>query len=76
LFASAAAQKAWLAKENILRYQRESAIKRTVVYDDQADHFGSEKSQWLSIEEKTKVEENQEAAHEQLHQRRHNLHVL
>lgn len=47
--------KAWEHKERLLRFDREFA-RRTVVLDDQADFFASNKS-WLTEEERIAAEE-------------------
>lgn len=40
--------------------------KRTVVYDDQADLFGTEKNEWLTREERVAVTNRQDERREEL----------
>ena len=59
--------KAWEHKERLLRFDRDFA-RRTVVLDDQADFFTSNKS-WLTEEERIAVEEKQAEQKEKLRTR-------
>jgi hypothetical protein len=60
---------AWILKETVLKHQRESA-KRTLIFDDQADHHGAQNSEWLTKNEQEDVEIEQAARFERLHQRK------
>jgi hypothetical protein len=59
--------KAWEHKERLLRFDRDFA-RRTVVLDDQADFFTSNKS-WLTEEERIVAEEKQAEQMEKLRTR-------
>mgnify|MGYP000224043157 CR=1 FL=1 len=60
--------KAWLLKEKVLGHQKERA-KRTVVYDDHADHFGNERNEWLDKKEQAETAEQQMVRNDELHHR-------
>lgn len=59
---------AWARKDRLLQYERENT-QRTVVLDDQADHFGSQDSTWLTQEEKAEAKERSDARDNALHRR-------
>jgi len=52
-----------------LRYDREFA-RRTIILDDQADHFSNQAGQWLSEEERQAAEEREEERQKELHERK------
>ena len=52
-----------------MRYDRESA-KRTVVFDDQADYYSNQTSNWLTEEEQDAAAEQDEEQRRKLHTRK------
>jgi predicted nucleic acid binding AN1-type Zn finger protein len=59
---------AWARKERLLQYDGESA-ERTVVLDDQADHFNSQDSAWLTEEERANAKERSDARSDAMNHR-------
>jgi hypothetical protein len=59
---------AWARKERLLQYDGESA-ERTVVLDDQADHFNSQDSAWLTEEERADAKERSDARSDAMNHR-------
>ena len=59
---------AWLHKERLLRFARESA-QRMVVIDDQSDYAVSNQMAWLTQDETKEAEERQAEQEQNLRQR-------
>jgi hypothetical protein len=59
---------AWIHKEKLLRYDRESA-QRTRVLDDQADYFSVADDRFLSQHERDEAREKEEERNRTMHQR-------
>jgi hypothetical protein len=75
LFFSFERNEAWARKERLLQYERESA-ERTVVLDDQADHFSSQDSAWLTEDERADAKERSDArSHEMSHRKKVQLSI-
>jgi hypothetical protein len=65
--------KAWEHKERLLHFDRDFA-RRTVVLDDQADYFISNRT-WLTDEEKAKAEEKDAQQQEKLRREKQKLDI-
>jgi hypothetical protein len=59
---------AWIHKEKLLRYDRESA-QRTIVLDDQADYFSNASERFMSQQERDEAREKEDERTRKTHQR-------
>jgi hypothetical protein len=65
---------AWEHKERLLRFDRDFA-RRTVVLDDQADYFISNRT-WLTDDEKAKAEEKEAQYQEKIKRGKQKLDIV